>query len=129
MTDLVLIVPPGVPDQPTRLDVGTGGPPGDERPATVIGYWPGAAAVSWANNRPHDWLRVLEAIDDLEPEPFDGDQESHTRQYDVGVLLITHLPRVGVTVMQLHGLEQTAVLVAAGKQQAPEHVRVMPVEG
>jgi hypothetical protein len=104
------------------------GPPREQRPSTAIAIGQDAAALSWTDNRLRNQLRVLEAINVLESEPFDSNQKSYTRHYDEGLLVISHLPRLGVTVMQLHRLEHSAVLVASGKEQAPAQLRFISVQ-
>jgi hypothetical protein len=127
---LRLLAPPGTTGQPAQLDVNTGGKPGELRPLSAVGAWPGAVSVSWAHVRPNDWTLVLEAIQSLEAAEFDYDgQPSQVKKLNDGCVLTSLvLPNLGVTLLTLHGLDETIVLVVAGHlRRLPSTVRLIPV--
>jgi hypothetical protein len=139
VTGLMVLVPPGAaPTDVTNMDVNVAGPPGQLQPSSAVATWPQAVSLSWAQDRPHDWLRVLEVADALRAPPFDGDSTSWKQEATVqGLeppwagsrwLRATVLPHLGVTVVELHGLDQTTVTVVAGRlYHLPTEVRLLTV--
>jgi hypothetical protein len=137
VSGVTVLIPPGGTGQPINIDVSTAGEPGGVSVASAVATWPGAVSLSWAQDRPHDWTRVLEAVERLGAPPFDGEMTTWTQEVTVeglappwtGIrfLRASVLPHLGVTVVELHGLNQTTVTIVAGRlEELPSTVRMLP---
>jgi len=126
---LLLLAPEGSA-QPLRVERGTGGPPGDEQVLTATAWWERAISVSWAPVR-DDWMDVVRAIHELSAgyAPAGEVEFSHREFMQDGkqlLAIVSHLGRLHLSVIELHGLDQRTVLVMRGRYVPPSSVRLLP---
>jgi hypothetical protein len=129
----LIVAPIDGPAEPIELQASRTDSSGKLIFSSAVASWPGAVSLSW-RYQPNTWSHVLAVANQLGAPPFDGDEPSRTIEavtvpgllapYIIG----TQLPRLGVTMLELHGLSHTAVLIAAGCLDPPKQVRLFAVE-
>ena len=130
----LIVAPIDGPAEPIELQASRTDSSGKLIFSSAVASWPGAVSLSWRYRQDNTWSHVLAAANQLGAPPFDGDGPSKTIEavtvpgllapYIIG----TQLPRLGVTMLELHGLRHTAVLIAAGCLNPQKQVRLFAVE-